>query len=566
MYETEINQRVESLDTLPEQVRADFLDGRASIRRRTLLTWAEHCTECVFPSCYATCDLYDARPDGKCARFTEGMVRVDLAHEAHSYLLKVGFRRWAKLGTEGNAKLYSLRAASAIERCDRLVSGVFRALPVPSGIKMALVRKWYGLKKRWSRRPTTSDVRPDYFLLECYNPGSQSVSMTLTIRPTGAQSILPFQTQIEAPAGFTRAKVPVPGIARSVDLGQPFEIDITPNNAEPDGAIYFGLMDFVQDDRYEEPRSKLCKCVVWDLDNTLWKGTLVEDGPDAVELQSGIADVIRELDRRGILLSIVSKNNSDEALAVLRNFGLEEYFLYPQISWGPKGSAVAEIARLLNIGLETLIVLDDQPFEREQIKAACPTVTVLDAVEYLDLPSRPECQVPVTKDSANRRMMYQQQATRAAGQSAFDGDYFAFLMDCQPKLRLRQLGDDTLERVHELTQRTNQMNFSGNRYDRERLTETRLIDLMFSCRIQSKRVEHAFLTHVLTEFRSSAETDFHANYRKTDRNAPSGKVFDDMGFEQVSEADGVAALVFRHTQKIPDDGIIEVIVQQNQNA
>lgn len=599
MYETEINKRAESPGLLPPGIRAQFIDGREHVTRRTLLTWGEHCTECVIPTCYTTCDLYDARPDGKCARFVEGMVRVNLPHKVHRYLLKIRFRQWGKLWTDGNIRLYSLRAARAIEGADRLVSRLIQALPLPGGLKMRLVKRWYGLKKRWVRRPATHGASPSYFLLESYNPGQTPVSMTLTIRPTGARSMLPFQEQIDASPGFTRAKIPVSKIVRNVNLSEPFGIDITLNDAPPDTALYFGLMDFVQDDACHQPQAKLCKCVVWDLDNTLWEGTLIEDGPEALQLKPGVTAVIHELDRRGILQSIVSKNNPEDAMAVLRRFELDDYFLYPQMSWEPKGRAVGEIARLLNIGLDTVLVIDDQPFEREQIQAACPATSVIDATEYLGLTDRPECQVPVTNDSANRRRMYWQQTHRVEAQSAFDGDYFTFLLDCQMKLRLKRLGDENLQRVHELTQRTNQMNFSGNRYDRDRLAEImktvylhtyvmdcedkfghygtvglcvvdsrepRMIDLMFSCRIQSKRVEHAFLAHILGEYITRTNGDFHANYRRTPRNAPSGKVFEDLGFEQVAEADGVASLVFRHTRTIPNDDIVEVIVQQSQRA
>ena len=122
-----------------------------------------------------------------------------------------------------------------------------------------------------------------------------------------------------------------------------------------------------------------------------------------------------------------------------------------------------------------------------------------------------------------------------------------------------------LQRVHELTQRTNQMNFSGTRYDHEVLErmltvphldtfvlecrdrfgsygvigfsivdrrEPRLTDLMFSCRIQSKRVEHAFLRYLFGRYMDAPGRDFWANYRKTTRNAPSGQVFADLGMER----------------------------------
>ena len=142
-----------------------------------------------------------------------------------------------------------------------------------------------------------------------------------------------------------------------------------------------------------------------------------------------------------------------------------------------------------------------------------------------------------------------------------------------------------------LTQRTNQMNFSGSRYNRRLLREVmqslyidtyvlacedrfgsygtvgfglvdrrepRLTDLMFSCRIQSKRVEHAFLRFIIQKYITDTGRDFHANYRKTLRNMQSGQVFEDLGMTEVGTIDGVSSLSFPHDRDLPDDGIVKL--------
>ena len=116
--------------------------------------------------------------------------------------------------------------------------------------------------------------------------------------------------------------------------------------------------------------SKKIKCLVWDLDNTLWDGILLEDGD--VVLREGITDILKELDRRGILLSIASKNNREDALEKLREFGIDEYFIYPQIGWGSKADSISEIAASLNISTDTFAFIDDQPSEREEVKFVLP--------------------------------------------------------------------------------------------------------------------------------------------------------------------------------------------------
>jgi predicted enzyme involved in methoxymalonyl-ACP biosynthesis len=86
----------------------------------------------------------------------------------------------------------------------------------------------------------------------------------------------------------------------------------------------------------------------------------------------------------------------------------------------------------------------------------------------------------------------------------------------------------------------------------------RLVDLMFSCRIQGKRVEHAVLSFLLKRFVSKRRLDFYANYRRTSKNAPAGKVFDELGFQTVEENEGVVSFVFRNGLDIPDDQIAEI--------
>src|SRR5678815_3970601 len=113
---------------------------------------------------------------------------------------------------------------------------------------------------------------------------------------------------------------------------------------------------------------KEVKCVVWDLDNTIWNGTLLES--DVVRLKPKVADVIRELDSRGILQSIASKNNYEDAMTKLSELAIEQYFLYPEIHWNPKSESISNIQRNMNIGIDTILFIDDQPFERDEVSSS----------------------------------------------------------------------------------------------------------------------------------------------------------------------------------------------------
>jgi FkbH-like protein len=589
MYETEVNHRRETADALPTDIARQFADRKGKILSKSLLPWSEHCTECVWPTCYTTCDLYEARSDGKCRRFADGMVRVDLPDSPYSYLLKVRFKRWGKLWTPGSIDLYSSAEAAKLELRDYRIGNAVQALP--SLVRITATKRRYGFKNRTARAARNVQELPTCFLLECYNPEIRTVSMSLTMRPTDQRSKMPYQKLLELAPGFHRFRIPVSEISTLIDLRREFDIELVPNDESELTTLYFGLMDFV----VESPESKKIKCVVWDLDHTMWHGVLVEDGAEELRLKPGIREIIQGLDSRGILQSIASKNNAEEALGVIKKFELDQYFLYPQISWNPKSTALRAIAKQLNIGLDTFLFIDDSQFEREEVKTALPEVRTLAAEEYSSLLSREEFQVPITEDSKQRRTLYQVEMDRQTLAQNFSHDYLAFLRNCEIELRLSPMTEENLERVHELTQRTNQMNFSGNRYDRNVLRsllanphldtfvlscadrfgsygiigfcivdrqESRMTDLMFSCRIQSKRVEHAFLAFLMRKYIAETGRDFHADYRKTPRNAPSGQVFADMGMEELENRDGVLRLCFRRDSEVPDDGVIRILTAE----
>lgn len=213
---------------------------------------------------------------------------------------------------------------------------------------------------------------------------------------------------------------------------------------------------------------KRIKCVVWDLDNTLWEGVLTEGGGKT--LRPGVQNLIQTLDARGILQSIASKNDPAPAMARLREFELEDYFLCPQISWGPKSEGISAIAKTLNLKLEAFALVDDNPFERDEVAFALPAVTTYDALEVETLAQRPELQVRfLTEDARNRRQMYQADLRRNAAGADFPGSNEAFLQTLHMRMTLAPVTEADLRRVEELTLRTHQLNSTGCTYSYEEL-------------------------------------------------------------------------------------------------
>lgn len=596
MYEAEVNKSTESIETLPAEIRSRFAECSGRIGARTILPWGEHCTECAWPTCYTTCELYTPREDGACRLFLDGMVRIRSRRSLSPYLLKIQFKRWAKLWTVGNLHLYSLSQAATHEWLNIAVGAASRNMILPASIKPRLLRKISYRRRRAAENAMPSETLPDSFLLECYNPSDRNITLTITMRTSHQAEPNAFHTKVDALPGYTRANVPFSDVSQFLNTAQPFEVEIVPNGCE-NPVLYFGVMDFVKMRRDithgggPAAGTGKFKCIIWDLDNTLWDGILVEDGPEKIRIRPEVVDAIKKTDERGILHSIASKNNYEDAIRILQLNGVNEYFLHPQIDWHPKSRSIAQIIQLLNIGADAVAFVDDQQFEREEVKAVLPQVTVIDAADAANIPDQLQCRVPVTAESKNRRLMYRQEEQRKSAMQSHNGDYLTFLKDCRIELGIRPLNDSNIERVYELAQRTNQLNFSGNRYGRAQLTEIlrspfletyvidctdrfgdygivgfgvvdvrqpRLLDLMFSCRVQGKRVEHAVLSFLLRQFKSDKTPVFYANYHKTPRNTPAGKVFEEVGFECLGENEGVLSLEFRYGCEVLDDKIIEV--------
>ena len=155
MYETEANHRAESSEEIPADVVKRFGELNGKVLARTVLPWSEHCTECVWPTCYSTCDLYSPREDGRCRRFADGMVRVECPPAINSYLLKIQFKRWGKLWSPANVRLHSTAQAKRIELKDYRFGAALYQLPVPPRIRAIVAGKRYSFRKKVSQ-PTRS--------------------------------------------------------------------------------------------------------------------------------------------------------------------------------------------------------------------------------------------------------------------------------------------------------------------------------------------------------------------------------------------------------------------------
>ena len=246
--------------------------------------------------------------------------------------------------------------------------------------------------------------------------------------------------------------------------------------------------DFVQGKPVvTEKTAEKVKCVVWDLDGTLWNGTLIEtEDPGMLTLRPGVRELMEALDNRGIIQSVASKNDYAAAMVVLERLEIAEYFLYPQIHWNPKSGSMEQIAKSLNIGIDSLAFVDDTVFERQQVASVWPQVRTYDATEIAGLIERPEFDVPVTEESRSRRAMYRAEEKRSTLMNAEQTDIVDFLRKCNLRMRVfAPVSEEEKLRCYELVVRTNQLNMSGVKYTPEEfeavLTRPNHQNFAFSC-------------------------------------------------------------------------------------
>ncbi|BFH64292.1 HAD-IIIC family phosphatase [Paenibacillus azoreducens] len=200
----------------------------------------------------------------------------------------------------------------------------------------------------------------------------------------------------------------------------------------------------------------MIKCLVWDLDDTLWQGTLSEDGH--VVLRPGVQDVLHTLDQRGVLQSIASRNDPDRAFQKLVELGIDHFFLYPQFGWGSKATSIRKIAQEMNIGIDSLAFIDDNPYERYEVGTYLPDIYIYEANAAAGLPELPEFQTTLSEETSRRRQQMMLRQARNTAEQRFSGTREEFLHSCKMRLSVRGARDGDLPRMAELASRTTQFN------------------------------------------------------------------------------------------------------------
>ena len=326
------------------------------------------------------------------------------------------------------------------------------------------------------------------------------------------------------------------------------------------------------------------KCIVLDLDNTLWGGIVGEDGFDGIELghsSNGKAFVdfqkeLLSLWNHGIILAINSKNNFDDAMKVINehpNMILrKKNFASIQINWDDKAQNLKQIAEEINIGLNSIAFFDDDKINRERIKQEFPEVLTIEVPDdpsqfSLILKNLNDFNVlQRTDEDIKRGQMYSQQRERKELEKSIS-NLDDFLEQLDIKVKMKNSSEFLIPRISQLTLKTNQFNLTTKRYQEEEIrnftnddkfivgcaqvsdkfgdngiTGVYIINkqekvwfidtFLLSCRIMGRGVENGIISQILIDAKNNGVEEIRANFIPTQKNKPAENFLPDFGFKK----------------------------------
>jgi FkbH-like protein len=342
----------------------------------------------------------------------------------------------------------------------------------------------------------------------------------------------------------------------------------------------------------EEIALKRKKCLVLDLDNTLWGGVLGEDGIDGIKIGGDypgkaflyFQEALVELSKRGIILTICSKNNEEDVLEAWEKNPFivlkQKYISAYRINWNNKADNIKELSEELNIGLDSFVFVDDNPTERELIRQMLPMVEVPEFPEQpYELPEFFRQLVDkyfriysITEEDKKKTEQYQANAKRSNEKKKFT-DIGEYIKSLDIKIEIQKANEFNIPRIAQMSQKTNQFNLTTKRYTdadiksfleqgydiycisvsdkfgdngitgeiiiREEGKLAEIDTLLLSCRILGKGIEEAFIKRILAILKDKGIEEVKAKYIPTIKNSQVKDFYEKVGFEKEQEEDGI---------------------------
>ncbi len=354
-------------------------------------------------------------------------------------------------------------------------------------------------------------------------------------------------------------------------------------------------------------RGKIKKVLILDCDYTLWPGVLGEDGVSNIlaKYETPIGKPYREIQaivatlvKKGILVGICSKNNEQD---VIKFFNVdkelklrEEHLCIKKVNWEDKASNIKDIAKILNVGLDSIVFVDDSDFETQLVQKLLPEVMVFQVpTNVYDYPAMMRKLannffiLSRTVEDEKKLEMYRSENVRTEAKNSFENldDYLRYLeLSVCVTLNPRSLSN----RLSQLTQKTNQFNLTTHRYSETEIdnflasekyqvyaldvndrfgtygtvglvivefnrTEfSATIDtFLMSCRTMGRKVEFAFFDAILKDLWKFDVKHLYAKYSPTEKNNPVSFVYEELGFVLLTEPESNGTKMYVFDLKVP---------------
>ncbi|MEJ7826546.1 MAG: HAD-IIIC family phosphatase [Segetibacter sp.] len=333
---------------------------------------------------------------------------------------------------------------------------------------------------------------------------------------------------------------------------------------------------------------KLKKALIFDCDNTLWKGVIGEDGPEGIDMSAKsdegknyhlVQKIAAELSRKGILIGLCSKNNSAEVEDLLSKHPdmvlNQEHLIATKVNWNNKDENLKALASELNIGLDSFVFIDDSAFEVNLIQTLLPEVLTIavpkDINNYpamiLEVAQRYFNPEPLQED-LNKLKSYKEQGKRAEAMNSI-GDIDSYLATLDTKIVISKNKTEQVPRIAQLTQKTNQFNLTTKRYTetdianylndsattvftvdvsdkfgvsgitgvaivKEAQDDNKVMEIdsyLLSCRVLGRKIEEAFLDYLVKYSKNKGYKTIRSKFIQTNKNNPAKDFYPDHQFE-----------------------------------
>jgi FkbH-like protein len=328
------------------------------------------------------------------------------------------------------------------------------------------------------------------------------------------------------------------------------------------------------------------KVLIFDCDNTLWKGILGEDGIDNIKMSSEskegqifneVQNIALELNKNGILLGVCSKNNFEDVQTVIETHPdmviKDENITIKKVNWIDKSTNIREIAAELNIGLDSIVFVDDSSFEINLIKETLPEVTVLQVPEKLfEYPNMLRSNMNLfynlsqTNEDFNKINMYKEQSKRKDFEKSFINieDYLTSL---ELNVYIQKNNSEIIPRISQLSQKTNQFNLTTKRYTESDIqlflnekntliytfsvsdkfgdngitglcivnidkpnNSANVDSFLMSCRVIGRNIELAFMDFLIEDLKNNNIKKLYSTYIKTLKNSQVENFYANLNF------------------------------------